>query len=121
MNIPQGRLICGRYAGVEPVIRQDGSTVADMYRLVVSVDSRSDDDDPIILSPSFFRKVGGPNGEISRVGRQLDELRLQAGELVLLRIEQVRKGNFTNENVKSVARVDGQAGAGKPPLRSAAG
>ena len=113
--------MCGRFAGVESVKRQDGSLVPDLCRLVVTVDSRSEDDDPIVLTPSFFAKVGGPKGDLSRVARQLEELRLQVGEVVLLRIDQVRKGNFTNENVKSVTRVEVEAGAstGKPPLRSA--
>jgi hypothetical protein len=119
-QVPQGRLISGRFAGVVPVKRSSGELVEGMYNLTIMEDAPDEFADATAHRASFFDKAQGSGGR-SRMAVLLDGLKLVEGEPVLVKISEssriVDGRTFRNTNAVWIGRtpLDAAGTNGKAP------
>ncbi|HEX3424784.1 MAG TPA: hypothetical protein VHT30_01540 [Acidimicrobiales bacterium] len=116
--LPYGRLMSGLFGGVHPVEKKDGTTVDNLLEMVVVEPAVGEYGEETLHRASFFVRSRGTH-EPTRMKVQLDDLKLQPGDPVIVKyVERVSQGNdgrrFVNFTAVGVVRAPGAVSRLKP-------
>jgi hypothetical protein len=97
-EIPQGRLIIGRFDGTEQKKRKDGSEVSGMFEILVIPGTSM-----YPMRAVFF--ATDQDGDETKIAKQLSEVKPAKGDVVAVKIKSTPSGQYVNDEATGIVVV----------------